>query len=444
MQANRVALPWGGERTLSIPLPPGWNYMGAILPAAVPPVGDFPAALKKALANPAGKAGLDKMNLSSSRVAVVVDDFSRPTPVPQIFPEVLAGLLRAGARAGQITVVMSLGTHRPMTGEEITGRLGRVNIEGCRVVNHDCRDAGMLTRVGRTAGGTEVVLNRYLCEADLVVLIGTIEPHPLTGFGGGLKNVVPGCAGLETIASTHLRVEARRRFGCTGLDAAHCPTRRDIEEGAMLLDTDYFLVNTVLTPEGEVAGVFCGDPVEAHRKGCQLAAKIYGAPVEEKADILLLGSHPMDTDLRQGVKCLANALGAAREGALMIGFLRCRTGVGDMIIPKKYLSADETRLLARRIGTEAFVKEREKTAGIPTDMDDRYMQQFLCEIARRHRVLVYSPDLPPDTGERLGYFELFSDLSGLMERAAKLAPEGTVLSSPLGGICYPRTNGAFS
>lgn len=432
-----VALPWGKEQTLNIQLPQGWDYRGAITPAAVRPVPDLQAELRRSLQKPIQHTPFENMDLSNKRIAVVVDDLSRPTPAAQIFPSVLAELRRAGALSEKITVVISLGTHRPMTPSEIKRRLGSIDMSGCLIVNHDCRDKSMLKEVGKTSGGTGVVLNRHLCEAELVVMIGTIEPHLLAGFGGGLKNIVPGCAGLATIASTHLGVEACSRFDCAGKSSVECLTRKDIEEAANLLATDYFLVNTVLTPEGAAAGVFCGHPVEAFRQGCALAAEIYGAPVSQQADVLLLSSHPMDTDLRQGTKTLANALAAARSDALLVAFLRCRHGIGDMAIPEKYLSLDETRLLAGRLGTEVFVAEREKSTGKPMDLDDKYMQQFLCEIARRHRVLVFTPNLPPETGERLGYFELFADLDKLMKRAKSLKPEGSILSSPMGGICYP-------
>ncbi|MFX4262147.1 nickel-dependent lactate racemase [Pelotomaculum propionicicum] len=432
-----VRLPWGKEQTLNIQLLPGWVYKGSITPTAVPAIPDLQAALLKALKNPVRHSPFENMDLSSKRIAVVVDDLSRPTPAAQIFPPVLAELQRAGARNENISVVISLGTHRPMTPAETNMRLGNIDMGGCLVVNHDCRDSSMLKEVGTSSGGTRVILNKHLCEADLAVMIGTIEPHLLAGFGGGLKNIVPGCAGLATIASTHLRVEASRRFDCAGKGSGECLTRRDIEEAAKLLSTDYFIVNTVLNPDGTAAGVFCGHPGEAFREGCALAAAIYGSPVSDKADILLINSHPMDTDLRQGTKCLANALAAARSDALLVAFLRCRHGIGDMAVPEKYLSLDETRLLAGRLGTEDFVAEREKSTGAPMDLDEKYMQQFLCEIARRHRVLVYAPDLPPDTGERLGYFELFSDMRKLMKRAEGLKPQGSVLSSPMGGICYP-------
>jgi nickel-dependent lactate racemase len=430
-------MPWGKERSLNIQLPPGWNYRGAITPTAVPAIPDLQDTLGKAMKSPIRHTALEYMDLSSKRVAVVVDDLSRPTPAAQIFPSVLAELHRAGTRKEQISVVISLGTHRPMTPAEINYRLGGIEMSGYSVVNHDCRDKKMLVSLGRTSGGTEVILNRHLCEADLVVMIGTIEPHLLAGFGGGLKNIVPGCAGLATVASTHLRVGAGRRFDCAGKSSGECPTRSDIEEAANLLDTDYFLVNTVLTPEGATAGVFCGDPADAFREGCRLAAEIYGSPVSGQADILLLSSHPMDTDLRQGTKTLANALAAASDDALLVAFLRCRHGIGDMAVPEKYFSVTETRLHACRLGTEGFVEEREKSTGTPMDLDEKYMQQYLCEIARRHQVLVYAPDLPPDTGERLGYFELFSDMQKLIDRAESLKPAGSVLSSPMGGICYP-------
>ncbi len=453
-------------------MPAGWKLAGELLPTPAPSLRDEAGAILAALRGPVQSPGIRDIDLSGKRIAVVVDDLTRPTPVSKVFPLLLEELLAAGARARDMSVIVALGTHRPMTPEEIGRRLGiwdpsrppqgpgaGDNSKGAlmlgelAVVNHDCRDRALLQRVGRTAGGTDVLVNRYLCEADFVVLVGTIEPHLLAGFGGGLKNAVPGCAGEDVIAEVHLGVKASSRYTMAGTPAADCVTRRRLEEAAQMVPAEYFMVNTVLNPDGTIAGVFAGDPVAAHRSGSDLAARIYGArqPVgpephtltsRASADIFLVSSSPMDHDLRQGTKCLANVLPAAREGALLLGFLRCEEGVGDMFIPPALWPLGKMRQYAAVHGAEELVRMRAELSGLHMDMDAVYMNEFMAEVARRHHVLIYAPDLPPDTGERLGAFELFSDLGSMLARAVELKPTGVAVSSPLGGICYPAVHTA--
>ncbi|MGE5543123.1 MAG: nickel-dependent lactate racemase [Bacillota bacterium] len=436
-----VSLPWGKDSTIRVEMPSSWEYMGEITPGHTAGLADPREGLLRAMASPVGCGALRSMSLAGKRITVVVDDSSRPTPVHLIFPLLLDELLYAGARKDAITVVVATGTHRPMSTEEIGARLGMsppFESGGISLANHNARDRGNLVCLGRTAGGMEVWLNRHVAEADLTVLVGTIEPHLMAGFGGGLKNVVPGCAGMATIAATHLEVQGPERCANVGRIGEEVAVRLGLEEAALKAPTRYFLINTVLNLRGEIAGVFCGDPVQAHRKGCGLAAAIYGAPVKGKADVLLVSSHPMDWDLRQATKCLANALGALKDDGILVAFMRCINGVGDMVIPEAYLPPETMRLFAVKCGTRDIVDLRERVTGWPADPDDKYMAQFLCEVFRRHRTLVYAPDIPGDTGERLGTFELYSSIDRLVARVAGLAPaSASVMTMPLGGVCYP-------
>src|SRR5581483_3674054 len=57
-------------------------------------------------------------------VELVVDDLTRPTPISLLLPPVVAELRAAGVPLGAITVLVALGTHRPMTDAELAERLG--------------------------------------------------------------------------------------------------------------------------------------------------------------------------------------------------------------------------------------------------------------------------------------------------------------------------------
>ncbi len=433
-EAMKIKVPCGSQE-LAVTLPSRWKYQGELLPAPIHPPKKPAALVRESLENPIRSPRLSNMNLKGKKVTVVIDDLTRPTPVDLIFPHVLEELTRAGLP--DITIVIALGTHEAMNPEEIKARLGVSDIKPFTVANHNCHREEELRYLGETPMGTRVKINKHVADADLVVSIGTIEPHLLVGFGGGLKNIIPGCSGMESIAATHLMGNASTRFCNVGKMGEEVLNRRELESGALLFSGAYFIINTVLSPRKEIIGVFSGHPVAAHRKGCELAALVYSIPVREKYDILLINSYPMDTDLRQGTKCLANVLPGAQKDALLIAFMCCRRGVGDMFAGEPFLSPEETQRLARKVGTEKLIEIREKQQG-PLSMDGKYMFQFLTEVARRHRILVYSQNLPGDTGECLGSFEFFSDLDKLMARADELAPgERKTAFIPYGGMNYP-------
>jgi hypothetical protein len=60
------------------------------------------------------------------------------------------------------------------------------------------------------------------------------------------------------------------------------------------------------------------------------------------------------------------------------------------------------------------------------------------QIARKNELFVWSPNLPRDTGRKLGLFRQLDDLPAMLERAARYAPrDATVYVYPHGGAIYP-------
>ena len=118
-------------------------------------------------------------------VALVIDDESRPTPVAQLIPAVLAELEQAGVSLDRVTVIPALGIHRPMLQDEIARRVGQASFLGLRSESPDCDDPLKQVFLGTTRRGTPVYINRTAAHSDLIVSIGCIEPHIIASFGGG-------------------------------------------------------------------------------------------------------------------------------------------------------------------------------------------------------------------------------------------------------------------
>lgn len=71
----------------------------------------------------------------------------------------------------------------------------------------------------------------------------------------------------------------------------------------------------VMEPQARAAVADAGLEAERQRGGAKISTGIYGVPVAGMADVLITGSHPMDQDLRQGVKALANMVRACVRAA---------------------------------------------------------------------------------------------------------------------------------
>ncbi len=428
-----VELPWG-DGLLRVPIPRGWRVLGPFVPGSLPAAADPDLLCRQALAHPLGTGPLQ--NLRGRRVLLVVDDASRPTPVARFFRPVRDALLAAGVRREDIEILFALGVHRPMTEAEARAKVGPENLVEHRWHNHNAFDRAQLVRLGTTARGTPVALNRLLTAFDLLVTLGAIEPHLLLGFSGGLKMLLPGCAGAETIGHNHLQGTGDGRFNYVGARAEDSPMRLDLEEGAMLLTKEVFAVNAVLGAHGDVARLFCGEARAAFRAGADFLRAHAEIRLAEPADVVITNSHPFDADLRQGLKCVGNTLPAVRPGGVILGFLRCTQGRGDMPTPSWTVPYPLLRPFLHAIGRENILRVLGWMR--PQDpIEQRFLGHFGLQMLHRNHVWFYSNHLPPDLGRRLGMLRQFRRVSAMIEAAgAQVGSRTTVAVFPHGGITY--------
>ncbi len=428
-------LPWGAS-TLSLDLPPGWDVLATATPKILPGV-DAQREVDRALANPVGAPPLRDLARGKKRVVVVVDDVSRPTPAHLYMPGVLREMEAAGVDPGEVWVIPGLGVHRAMSAAEMEAKLGPESLRRVKWENHEGRNPDKLARLGETKRGTPVVLNRRVAEADLVVLLGTIEPHVQAGFGGGLKNVLPGVAALETIAKNHLLSATEECFTYIGEDPDRNPMRLDLEEAGSMLPGDLFLVNGVLNPRREVVRLFAGHPVRAHREGCGLAREMYGVRIPRQADVVIADSHPMDIDIRQSIKCIANTIAAARPGGALVALARCEEGLGEF--REKVMKARvPPNLELRKIVPGLKHKDILNFAKmLQMGVEDQFFIYIGVQAIKRNPLYFYAPTITPEEAARFPLFEHFTDPRKTVERVAKDHPRASVLIFPQGGVTYP-------
>ena len=433
MASNTLQLPWGNE-SVSVELPENWQVQGILEPSSLPPCADPQAEVLRALADPIGAAQIRDLAHSGTNVTIVIDDGSRPTPVAKILPAVIAELESAGVMRAQMTLVPALGLHRPMLPEEIAQRVG-LNFDGIPTVTHDCDDLAQMRFLGSTSYGSPVWINRKVADADLVVSIGCIEPHLIASFGGGYKNIIPGVAGRATVAHNHGLNCSPGTFNMVGQPIDRNPMRLDLEQGCRMLGNKVWVVNAILNHCKEIVRVVAGDPIAAHRAGADVSARLNGVKIPRPADVVITDSHPMDQDLRQGVKALANTIRAVKPGGVVITLVRAEEGMGVFgLANRKFpLSRGALKVVAPLL--VRFVPKM-KLKGMGEE--DRFFLYFALQAMIRARLIMYAPTIPAEKQANLPFVEFMSTIEQTIQAARARYRSGVdVLVFPHGGITYP-------
>jgi nickel-dependent lactate racemase len=173
----------------------------------------------------------------------------------------------------QVDIMPALGTHMPMTDEEITEMFG-ADIPKDRFLVHNWRND--VVKVGQVPGdfvkevsdglidySIDVEINKHLLDPsyDLVISIGQVVPHEVVGMANYTKNIVVGCGGFNIINKSHMLGAVYGMERMMGRD--NTPVRKvfDYAEENFLKDIPLLYVLTVTTQvEGStcVNGLFIG------------------------------------------------------------------------------------------------------------------------------------------------------------------------------------------
>jgi len=351
-----VELPFGHSQ-LAVSVPAS-NLLGVFVPRETEAVTDEMSVVRGALENPIGLPRLRNLARPGQRVVIVTSDGTRPCPSERLLPPVLDELTAEGVSERDITVVIGLGLHRPMTEDELQAVVGTEVYRRVRVVNHDAKDT---IRVGVTSFGTPVEIFRPVVEADFRVCLGNLEFHYFAGYSGGAKAILPGCASDATVTANHaMMVRPEAKAG----RLAGNPVRADLEEGAAMVGVD-FILNVVVDGKHRIVGAVAGDVTAAHRAGCDMVAQRGVVAIPALADIVLVsaGGYPKDVNLYQAQKALDNAAYAVKPGGVIILAAECGEGCGNRMFEQWMTQGDTPPQLLERI-QQRFVLGGHKAAAI--------------------------------------------------------------------------------
>ena len=227
---------------------------------------------------------LSSLSVDGQRVLIIIPDGTRTMPMPLMF-ELFE--TQFAPRLGALDYLVALGTHPPMSDEQLSKLVGRPVTNGragkSHVFNHHWEDAAnFLTlgviparEIGEMTGGllaqeVPVRLNKLILDYDQLVICGPVFPHEVVGFSGGNKYFFPGIAGPEIINLTHWFGALMTNYKIIG--AGYTPVRAIIDRAAALIDRPAACFALVVTHEG-LAGLFFGPPQEAWKEASALSAQ---------------------------------------------------------------------------------------------------------------------------------------------------------------------------
>ncbi|AFK20453.1 DUF2088 domain-containing protein [Haloferax mediterranei ATCC 33500] len=275
-----------GDGRLSVSLP------SCSVDVARPPGGapvDPRTAAEAAMERPHGPPLAGLVN-STDEVAIVVTDVTRDTP-DDVLLDVLFDHLPVPRE--NVTVVVGLGLHRPMTDAELRDGLGEY---ADLAVNHDPDSVVALGAVD----GCPVSVHPAVADADVVLSTGMAEPHQYAGFSGGAKTVVIGAGSESIIRYTH-GPDMLSRDGVRLGRVRGNPFRETLDRAGLIAGPD-FCLNVTKGPDGFL-GAAAGNPISVVRSLAATAREALSVSVDTNYDAVVCGvGAPKDANLYQATR----------------------------------------------------------------------------------------------------------------------------------------------
>lgn len=367
---------------------PERNVVGVLRMKPVAALPNPSTAIEEALRSPIGCPPLAQVARGRKDACIVISDVTRPVPNALILQPLLRTLESEGIARERISVLIGTGIHRPNLGDELRGLVGDAVAADYRVLNHYSGKDDEMADCGKTSADIPLFINRHYVEADLKVLTGLIEPHLWAGYSGGRKAILPGISSLETMKYMHgypMIADPGTSYG----NLVNNPFHEAGLEVVRRVGVD-FNVNVTINDQRRVTGVFAGECVESHLRGCRFLERSVVAEVPEPVDVAVTsgGGAPLDRTLYQSVKGMSGAAPIVRDGGTIIIAASCEEKAG---------SPEFTELLRGAGSVDSFFA-RLRTPGF--FVTDQWIAQEMYGILERRRVILFTRGIEEDEVRR--------------------------------------------
>ena len=332
--------------------------------------------VRAAMAHPIDSPRLRDLAVGKKTCTIIISDHTRPVPSKHILPFMLEEL-REGNPSIDITLLIATGFHRPTTKEELVAKVGQEIADHEKFVVHNSRDPKSNVQVGVLPSGAACVLDKTAVEADLLVAEGFIEPHFFAGFSGGRKSILPGICDQVTVLGNHCSKFIDSPYARTGVLDGN-PLHKDMLAAAELAHLVY-IVNVIIDEDKKVVAAFAGNPITAHREGCDLLLKYCQVQPKQKGDIVISsnGGYPLDQNIYQSVKGLTAAEAAAAPGGVLIMVTSCSDGHGG----EGFYNALKNCVSPQQLAKDILATPQDQTK------PDQWEFQILCRVLCKHHVI---------------------------------------------------------
>ena len=316
---------------------------------------------------------------SSKKLLVIIPDSTRSGPIGDIF-KIIYDCLDQKAKA--VDCLVALGTHQPMTEEQICTRLSITLSErnskfaSVKFFNHEWKKEQTFTSIGKISADeihqiskglfceeVDVAINKLIFDYDEFFILGPVFPHEVVGFSGGHKYIFPGIAEEKIINFFHWLGAVITNPCING--NKWTPTRHLVEKAASFIKMPRKLFAPVSScrktetgaVENKLAGIFIGDCIEAWEKAADLSEKVH-IVYKDKPYGTILGIAPkMYDDIWTAGKVMFKLEPIIADGGMLIIYAPHITEIsythGKVIDKIGYHSRDY------------FLKQMDKFAGIP-------------------------------------------------------------------------------
>lgn len=236
------------------------------------------------------EASIPVEDFAGKRVLLIVPDSTRTAPLPLLFDCVFN---RLRPHVAQLDVMIALGTHRPMSEQEICKLLGiqpdeRDKLFGqTQLLNHEWDNDDALTQIGtltvadveeitegRLSLEVPVRINKHIEDYDTLLVLGPVFPHEVVGFSGGNKYFFPGISGPEVLNFFHWLGALITNVGIIG--TMHTPVRAVVNKAASLIPNERKAITFVVgVGTKDMHGLFYGTPEDAWKEAAEVSNLVH-------------------------------------------------------------------------------------------------------------------------------------------------------------------------
>lgn len=419
-----------GRGTLPVKLPAS-AIPTVITKPAFPSAGSAMSVMESAMAEPIGSAKLDVLCQGCSSACILICDITRPVPNHVFLQAMIKIMMANGIQAGNITVLVATGLHRPNEGQELAELVGDPWVlDTVSVVNHFAQNEDDHVDLGVTpTRQTPVKLDRRFVEADLRIATGLVEPHFMAGYSGGRKVIAPGVAHHETIRTFH-----SARFmedpAATQCNLQHNPLHEEQLEIVRMLG-DVYAFNTVIDEERRLVHATFGEVIASHLSTVDFVRQYTEINVGRRFNTVVTSSagYPLDQTYYQTVKGMVTPLDILEPGGTLIIASECAEGIGS----RHYREA-QSRLV--ELGPDAFLNTL--LAKQLADIDE-WQTEMQLKPMRAGKVFLYTTGLSEDDLAITGV-QRADSIFDVVERSMTEHGDNAVAIIPEGPYVVPLAN----